>query len=199
VQGFGNALQAALERRDGEQLNLLRAQHQQQILDLTTKAREQERDAAANAVAALERHRQTVENRKAYFVGLVDCSLSAEEQAERISRHVASGARMTEAALGFLAGALHLIPQLGSPFAMKYGGVETARAGLGPRSRRLPIRTVGGSAPWRPRPDLDQPDQAAPGGSIGPVGNRMGPIAQYLVHGRHRPCGDPTFDRAGEA
>lgn len=124
VQGFGNALQAALERRDGEQLNLLRAQHQQQILDLTTRTREQERDAAANAVASLERHRTTVANRKAYFDGLVDGSLTAAERTERISKHVASGARMTEATLGFLSGALHLIPQLGSPFAMKYGGVE---------------------------------------------------------------------------
>ncbi|MDI3243122.1 neuraminidase-like domain-containing protein [Arthrobacter sp. AL08] len=124
VQGFGNALQAAVERRDGEQLNLLRAQHQQQILDLTTRTREQERDAAANAVASLERHRTTVANRKAYFDGLVDGSLTASERTERISKHIASGARMTEATLGFLSGALHLIPQLGSPFAMKYGGVE---------------------------------------------------------------------------
>ncbi|MDD1477802.1 hypothetical protein [Arthrobacter sp. H16F315] len=110
VQGFGNALQAAVERRDGEQLNLLRAQHQQQILDLTTRTREQERDAAANAVASLERHRTTVANRKAYFDGLVDGSLTASERTERISKHIASGARMTEATLGFLSGALHLIP-----------------------------------------------------------------------------------------
>ena len=140
VQGFGNALQSALERRDGEQLNLLRAQHQKQILELTTKARLQERDAAANAVAVLERHRQTVENRKSYFVGLVDGSLSAEEQVQRISKHIANAAKLTEAGLGFLAGALHLIPQLGSPFAMKYGGVET---GWSAKSFAVGVRATG--------------------------------------------------------
>ncbi len=125
VQGFGTALQSALERRDGEELNVLRAKHQTQILALTSKTRLQERDAAANAVTVLERHRVTVENKRNYYAGLVDGSLSAEEQVQRISKHIGNAAKLTEAGLGFLAGALHLIPQLGSPFAMKYGGVET--------------------------------------------------------------------------
>jgi hypothetical protein len=128
VQSFGGALQAALERKDTEELNELRVVHQQQLLALTTDVRRWEAEGAANAVEALEKRRDAIVNRQAYYQGLVDSGLNAEEWTQRISRHLATGLRTAEATLDFVAGVLHLIPQLGSPFAMKYGGSELGKS-----------------------------------------------------------------------
>jgi Tc toxin complex TcA C-terminal TcB-binding domain len=124
VQGLGNELQAALERRDTEELNELRVEHQRQLLILTTKVREWEYDAAAAAVESLQKRRDGAQHRRAYYQTLVDTGLSPEEWTQRISRHIATGLRTAEATLDMIAGVTHLIPQLGSPFAMKYGGSE---------------------------------------------------------------------------
>ena len=128
VQSFGNSLLSALERKDTEELNQLRVVHQQQLLTLTTSVRQWEFDSAAAAVEALLRRKDAAEHRRAYYALLISSGLSTEEWTQRISRHIATSLRGVEATLGFLSGALHLIPQLGSPFAMKYGGMETGSA-----------------------------------------------------------------------
>ncbi|MFQ5551807.1 MAG: hypothetical protein ACE5FJ_11290, partial [Gemmatimonadales bacterium] len=60
VQAFGSALQSALERKDGEELSLLQATQQQQLLALTTQAKEWELESAQVNLAATERQRTTV-------------------------------------------------------------------------------------------------------------------------------------------
>ena len=124
VQSYGSALLGALERKDGEELNELREVHQQQLLALTTDVRRWEYDTAVNAVEELQKRRESLEHRLAYCQQLLDGGLNAEEWTERITRHISTGLRTAEATLDFVAGVTHLIPQLGSPFAMKYGGQE---------------------------------------------------------------------------
>ncbi|HZM78767.1 MAG TPA: neuraminidase-like domain-containing protein [Candidatus Limnocylindrales bacterium] len=128
VQGFGASLQAALERKDAEELAQLRNSHQRNLLTLSTMVREWDRDAAAASLEALQRRKTTVEHRRDYYQGLLRTGLVAEEWAQRVFRHVATGAKAVEATFGFLAGALNLLPQIGSPFAMKYGGVEVGNS-----------------------------------------------------------------------
>jgi hypothetical protein len=128
VQSFGSALQGALERKDGEELNQLRLTHQRNVLNQTTRMRQWEYDVTARSLEAAQARRQTVANSLARLEGLRDTGLITEEWTQRIAQHTASGARAVEATLVFLSGALHFIPQLGSPFAMKYGGMETGTA-----------------------------------------------------------------------
>ena len=54
--------------------------------------------------------------------------LSGSEQQQSDARNEATAARRRHAELD--AGAVHLVPQLGSPIAMKYGGQEAATAQL---------------------------------------------------------------------
>jgi len=124
VQSFGTALQAALERKDAEELNQLRNTQQRNLLALTTTVREWERDAANAAIEALSRRKTAVEHRRDYFRGLVNTGLIDEEWLQRVSHHAATAHRIAGSVFDFLAGINHLIPQLGSPFAMKWGGKE---------------------------------------------------------------------------
>ncbi|MBL0713491.1 MAG: hypothetical protein JJV98_07290, partial [Desulfosarcina sp.] len=125
VQSFGNALLSALEKKDAEEMTLLRATHEQNILKLTTRVREWEIDSARETFDSLEAQRMTLENRQNYYKRLVEGGLTDWEQIQQVTRHMASGLRSGEATLGFLSGVFHLTPQIGSPFAMKYGGLET--------------------------------------------------------------------------
>jgi hypothetical protein len=130
VQSFGTALLSAVEKRDAEELNRLRSIHQQNLLRLTTRMRELEINAAQDAITTLERQQAAIEYRKGHYQALVDGSLNTAERIQQVSRHAATALRFSEATLGFLAGALHLVPETGSPFAMKYGGIATGSSVL---------------------------------------------------------------------
>ena len=124
VQSFGAALLSALDRRDAEQLNVLHLTQQQNILTMTTKLRQQDIDQAQNSIDSLTSQQATVQYRHDYYQGLLDAGMNAMEITQSVSRHTASATFVASALLAGTGGVLHLIPQLGSPFAMKYGGME---------------------------------------------------------------------------
>lgn len=128
VQGLGSALLSALEKKDAEELNRLRTVHEQNLLKLRKRVQELEIEAAEDTLASLERQRDTVEFRKNYYESLVQTGLLPWERTQQISRHTASGLHGVEAILGYLAGTLALVPQVGAPTAMKYGGVEVSNS-----------------------------------------------------------------------
>jgi Tc toxin complex TcA C-terminal TcB-binding domain/Neuraminidase-like domain/Salmonella virulence plasmid 28.1kDa A protein len=136
VQAFGAALMAALEKKDAEELARLRIVHEQNVQKLARQVRQREADAATEEIAALERQQATVAYRKTHYQNLMDEDLIPWERIEGRSRHAAGLIRGTEATLGYLAGALHLLPQLGSPFALKYGGQDTGNS-----AHRLAVAT----------------------------------------------------------
>lgn len=124
VQSFGSALQSALERKDSEELIRLQTTQQQQMLALTTKAKEWEMESAQANLEATLRRKTAVENRQVHYIGLLDEGLNNWEVAEAIGTHTASIILGSAAASNFISAVFGLVPQLGSPFAMKYGGHE---------------------------------------------------------------------------
>jgi hypothetical protein len=79
LQGLGGALVAALEKRDGEELARLRLTQEQNVQGLTTALREQEVAAAEAGLAALHRRRDSIQNRRAHYRGLLETGLSSFE------------------------------------------------------------------------------------------------------------------------
>lgn len=87
VKDLGSALLSALESRDAEQLAVLQTTHERNILDLTTRVLELERDEAEGALEALQISRNNIQNRLDHFTDLIDsgvgvASLSPEEVTE---------------------------------------------------------------------------------------------------------------------
>jgi receptor-binding and translocation channel-forming TcA subunit of Tc toxin/ABC toxin-like protein/neuraminidase-like protein/virulence plasmid A protein len=128
VQNFGSQLLSALEKRDGEELTRLRTVHEQNLLKLRSNMTQWEIDAAEDTLESLRRQRTAAEYRRDHFGTLMQTGLTSWERVQQVSTHAAGGA--LEAASGFalLAAGLKLIPQLGAPTSMKYGGEELSGA-----------------------------------------------------------------------
>jgi hypothetical protein len=128
VQGFGGALLSAIEKRDAQQLEVLRVTQQQNILAMTTATKQADVDSAQNAIDTLNAQLDTATFRHDYFQGLIEDWLNPWEVLE-LGAHVEAAMLHTQSAmLANTAGVLHLIPQLGSPFAMVFGGKNTGDA-----------------------------------------------------------------------
>ncbi|MGH7731013.1 MAG: hypothetical protein ACRENJ_07155, partial [Candidatus Eiseniibacteriota bacterium] len=124
LNGFGAALLSALEKKDVEELSRLRLVHQQNLARLATGLRRLDVDVAEEALAALERQREAAEYRRDFYDGLVQEDRSATEEAQSMLRHLATAIHLTEAYVDTHSAIFAAMPQVGSPFAMKYGGVE---------------------------------------------------------------------------
>ncbi|WP_084316899.1 neuraminidase-like domain-containing protein [Actinospica robiniae] len=130
VATFASALLSALERKDAEELTLLESLHQRTILQMTTDVRNaQVQEAQFLAQAALGAQ-ANAQNRADYYQGLIQGGLSGWEQLEEDSRKAAAAIRGVESAVHLMAAITYLVPQIGSPFAMKYGGQELGHSGV---------------------------------------------------------------------
>ena len=124
VQGFGSALLSALEKRDGEELSRLRNIHQRNLLNLTTEMKSNELKIAEQSVEIVQRRLAGAEYRRTYYDGLISQGLLPTEIAQLIAQQASSILRGGAMAVGIAASIARLIPQVGSPFSMKYGGAE---------------------------------------------------------------------------
>jgi len=124
VQSFGSALLSALEKKDGEELTLLRTVHEKNILKLTKNIKRKQLQDAQHQYKASEAALTNVQNRVDYYQELIDTGLISWEVTEQVSKWTASSIKITEATLEFLTSTFGFMPQVGSPFAMKYGGHE---------------------------------------------------------------------------
>jgi Tc toxin complex TcA C-terminal TcB-binding domain/Neuraminidase-like domain/Salmonella virulence plasmid 28.1kDa A protein/Putative peptidoglycan binding domain len=124
VQSFGSALLSALEKKDVEELTLLRSVHERNILRLTKEIKKQQIAESKSQYQAIVETKTNVQNRIDYYQGLIDEGLIPWENMQQVMQHLASATRFTESVCLIVASLVHLIPQSGSPFAMKYGGKE---------------------------------------------------------------------------
>jgi hypothetical protein len=124
VGSFGNALLSALEKKDAEELTLLRSVHEQNILKLTKDIKRKQVKEAESQYKAMQETLKNVENRVNYYQGLIETGLITWERTQQVSKHAAGALRTVSSVFFATGGITNLIPQLGSPFAMKWGGEE---------------------------------------------------------------------------
>jgi hypothetical protein len=124
VQTFGAALLSALEKRDAEELSKLRNVHQKNILTLTTEIRRNELKIAEESVEVVNRRQAAAQDRIDFYADLIAGGLSPAEIVQTTAQSTALAAKATQTAFGMAAGISFLLPQVGSPFSMKYGGKE---------------------------------------------------------------------------
>lgn len=124
VIGLGGALLAALEKKDAEELNLLRNTQERTILDLQLQLKQQQLEAAKHSLAALQEGLRNAQTREAHYTRLLTEGLSAHEQ-EQISQ-MTIGQVFTQISnvLGVASSVGYGVPQVGSPFAITYGGIQ---------------------------------------------------------------------------
>lgn len=130
VQSFGAALLSALEKKDVEELTLLRSVHERDLLRMTREVKTQQVREAQFTLQSLVEAKTNVESRIVHLQGLIDEGLTGWEITQQVSRHAATGVRLGESVVHLQAAITYLIPQVGSPFAMKYGGKELGDSGV---------------------------------------------------------------------
>ena len=131
VESMGGALLSALEKRDAETLANLRTTHEQHLLKMRTQLQNFEISAAEQARDGLMLQQQAAEYRRDYYRGLSQTGLSGWERTQQVTRHLVTGLHEVEAVVQLVRAVLSLVPELGAPTAMKYGGIATSGAASG--------------------------------------------------------------------
>ncbi|MCP4983896.1 MAG: hypothetical protein GY935_25755 [Gammaproteobacteria bacterium] len=124
VQGFGQSLLSALEKKDAEELKFLQFTHERNIQALTKSVKKRQIREANEQLKAAEESLARAEINLEYYNNLIEEGLTGWEIAEQVSTHTATRFRISEAKGLLAAGLVHLLPQIGSAFAMKFGGLE---------------------------------------------------------------------------
>ncbi len=122
VRGFGSALLAALEKRDGEQLAQLRAQHEVSLLKLTSEIRRQQQEEAAVNLEAARRSRTQAQARLEFYSSRE--FMSGTEQNQVSNMRVAHALETVGQEFKLLASILHIIPDFkaGLDVGATFGG-----------------------------------------------------------------------------
>ncbi|HEX6099234.1 MAG TPA: neuraminidase-like domain-containing protein [Thermoanaerobaculia bacterium] len=126
LSSFGAALLAALEKKDAEELNRLRMVQQQNLTRMSTQLRRWEIEISEESLQSVERQLEAATYRRDYYQALVQQNRTPAEMAESVLRHTVSAIQVTETAIDMAAAISALIPDVGSPFAMKYGGTQVS-------------------------------------------------------------------------
>ncbi|MEV1142356.1 hypothetical protein [Micromonospora sp. NPDC049799] len=110
VRALGGALLAALEKRDAEELQQLRAGHEIALLDAVRDVRVHQVEEARAALAALERSKEVAEVRARHYQRLVDEDLSELEQQQIDKLKAANSFTFLHQMARALAGTLAILP-----------------------------------------------------------------------------------------
>lgn len=129
AQQFGQSMLATLEKEDGEALAELRGIHESNLLEMITFSKEKQLEELE-----LEAQRLTVDHEKInlniqHYENLLSGAISGgfqkADQRFKRSADLIKGAKI----LNLLGSALYLLPQLGAPTAMTFGGKQLGKAG----------------------------------------------------------------------
>lgn len=124
LASFGNALFAALERRDSEALSRLRQEQGLAMARGTRRQRELDLDAARGALTGVDAQIAAAEHRRDYYDELVTIGRDSFEQSEIAARAGALVLRGISLAAHFSASVARLLPEVNAPWTISFGGVE---------------------------------------------------------------------------
>jgi hypothetical protein len=130
ARALGAALLAALEKRDAEELTLLRSEHELAALDKMRLVKARQVEEAASARLALIETRRMTEVRLAHFQGLIAAGLNRNEQSALDQTDEAGDLHSAATVLDIIGGALALVPDIDVGIA-GFGGSPTVKVRFG--------------------------------------------------------------------
>ncbi|GAA3254959.1 hemopexin repeat-containing protein [Dactylosporangium siamense] len=131
LRQFGSQLLDTLDRRDAEELNLLRGRQEAAILGLTRGIKEAQVRVAEEQVAELSAGQAAARARVAHYEGLIAAGMSGLEQAQLDLMSTAASAHFASSVLKVAASIAAAVPQLkAGPFILgvESGGVQVSGA-----------------------------------------------------------------------
>lgn len=110
VRSLGSALLTALEKRDAEDLALLRSELEQNLLKAILDVRQQQVYEASRAQQAIEASQQVVEERRSHYKQLIEDGLIEEEENQKKFLEDADGKRKISEMMEIMGAAMGAIP-----------------------------------------------------------------------------------------
>jgi len=135
VKSLGAALLAALEKKDGEALGLLRQSQEIRLLEAVKSVREQQIDEARENLAGIRKNKELVTLRRDYYQNIE--KISASETLQQTKLEEAFEAQQISQFINILASVAHIVPSFdvggagagGSPRAgVSFGGPNVGTA-----------------------------------------------------------------------
>ncbi len=121
---FGAALLSALEKKDAEDLQMLRTRQERAILVQTGDMKAELVVEGEDQVESLRQAKLAAQGRLSHYTKLLAEGLSPAEVTSMTTMILANVFQTTGSVIRALSGGAHLVPNAGSPFAMTYGGRE---------------------------------------------------------------------------
>ena len=114
VVQLGQSLLAALEKRDGEELSLLRSGQEVEVLKMQRATRVSEVKEAAQSLAAVKEGVRVIEGRRDHYLALIANGLIDDEKASATMSSIATALNIGASVLNSLASAMMPLPDLGA-------------------------------------------------------------------------------------
>lgn len=124
VMGFGSSLLAALERKDAESLSVMQNAQERVLLEMNMLVRTENVNMYIANGAALNESLQAANERYTYYNTLVEKGLNTGEILNIAGMTAAMAFNVASSILTAASAVAFLIPNVGSPFAMTYGGEQ---------------------------------------------------------------------------
>ena len=121
---LGGQLLSTLEKRDGEALALLRNSQEKTLLQMSTLIKQQQVEEAKQGGLALNQSLQSAQKRQSWYKDQIDKGLSSNEIQNIVYMTLATVFNTSATAVRTMASIGYAVPQVGSPFAMTYGGAQ---------------------------------------------------------------------------
>lgn len=130
VKALGNAMLAALEKRDAEAFAQLRSSHERIVLDQVRLIKASQVNEALRSKEALDESKKVIEARKKHYEQLIIDGWNAEEKAWMGLTIGAMGLELTGTVLSFIGSSLVLIPEF-DVGAAGFGATPTVKVKFG--------------------------------------------------------------------
>lgn len=124
VTQLGGSLLSALEKKDAEELSLLRNTQELGILEMTLGIKQQQLAAAQQTTLGLRASLASARTKQLHYNRLLAQGLSSFEARQLGAMATAHTFSIISGVLSAAASAASLVPNVGSPFAFTYGGQQ---------------------------------------------------------------------------
>ncbi|MBZ5788749.1 hypothetical protein K8353_01390 [Burkholderia contaminans] len=125
---LGNALLSTLEKGDAEALSALRTRQEGQILQMMLQIKQDRIDELQATIRSLTITENAAKNRLQFYTDLIDTGLIDYEETSLSAMESALAFNILGSISKTAATIAYAVPQVGSPFAMTYGGVQLGSA-----------------------------------------------------------------------
>jgi hypothetical protein len=120
--GLGGALLSALEKKDAEELSLLRNTQERSLLEMQLQIKQQQLEGAKQSLGALQEGLKNAQARETYYQQLLATGLSPHELVQISGMVIGQVFSYMSNVFAIASSVGSAVPQVGSPFAMTYGG-----------------------------------------------------------------------------